>query len=878
MALSELEKQTYMNGTFDLSILEEVINEIKINSYNYLYKTQLQLINYKRFDLHINDFILVHPYKDQSVYPKKYIKNIEIDFIATQNKKIYKNSSFHNKEISIFDIANNINVFSNGFMVFIDGKFFDSVKLTIKDEVTYLIFNVGSGTTGFTETYFNTLITKNSQVTVIFMPNCFYNPYITNITTLQKYKSKLSLPELNLAAHIDTTLNYINYINTLNLKFSAITLDPLSTELLKFYNNTLNAFDNKVLHLNIFGLIHLLKKIDVRGDEKYFSIDIQNMPIPIDNILIFKNINGVKYFAHNISLKLYYPNIYEIIGNTDNNDLTFFVIYSDDTPNIDDLKFQNELSLYYNITTNIIDKYKNNFIPDIIKNYNPMEFIYDINDYTNSDSYLDHLKYKIDKFESWCAQNSELLRMYLSKQNLNNNGYYLDISNIDLSTRYRLDNRSEIDYVSEQEDFTEPRYVFIINTDYLNLKFFIDGLFYIPDKIFSDTNYTYYYIPTSLVNSKSILDIEKPVTFNFNANILFTTLDYVETITLPDSTIEIYANDIFVINTTANNVYVDNTSFKMLIEKDGELIELDVNSSFNLKEFKIAITDPNLINKQLTLYIQKDSFQHQCDSSNSSIDPIFGVLTFTGNETINRDRRNFRLFKNGQLLTNDTFSIIYPEYLSGNYQMITNIVIVPEDKLILEYTPTKYRQVLYLDTIGEGGFVDLQGITKPFDLKWYDVYINGYKLNTNNIDIISPTKIFLKDVKSLKNFVILEKDIGDDIFSISTNSSSPSDTLWNNISEIQTIVSSGYVPIIDILPDMNGEFINRIGIQLFDFYNTIMSPDIFPAPGMFINPDVTNVFTEEMLTTYPDIFTIDDILFINPDDGENIKTVMEIFP
>ena len=46
--------------------------------------------------------------------------------------------------------------------------------------------------------------------------------------------------------------------------------------MLRFFNNTQTTFDNKLIHLNIFGLTHLLQKNDISGTVQYFDIPIRS--------------------------------------------------------------------------------------------------------------------------------------------------------------------------------------------------------------------------------------------------------------------------------------------------------------------------------------------------------------------------------------------------------------------------------------------------------------------------------------------------------------------------------------------------------------------------------------------------------------------------
>ena len=308
--MTEILQFSYNNNTLDLESIEKTIVEIKQNSFHYLYKLQLDLAGYKRFNFKMSDLKLINNInKSRSYYPKKYVAFVNENFISDINKVLYRRSLFFNKELTIFDISNNPKIFTKTFMVFINGKLFDTINILCKEDTTYIIFDIYSNNnqTGIPYEYFNELMSIDADISVIFIANCEYGIYNTNINVLKKYSNQLSLDRFNIVNNLDTESNYITFINDNSLLFPSVITDTENSEgLLKFFNNTFNDFQSKIIHINIFGFRHLFDQIDLVGTEKYFQIPIQDMPIPIENIMIFKNIDGKKYFAHDIQLKLYY--------------------------------------------------------------------------------------------------------------------------------------------------------------------------------------------------------------------------------------------------------------------------------------------------------------------------------------------------------------------------------------------------------------------------------------------------------------------------------------------------------------------------------------------------------------------------------------------
>jgi hypothetical protein len=851
------------NGSFNLSIIEQVLEEAKLNSYNNLYKFQLDLISIRRFDLQMQDLkLMTNLDKKTRQYPRKYVGVINGDFINPRKRLLYKRSSFFNKEISAFDVAKNPDIFSSTFLTFIDGKFVDSVKIIPREDKTLLVISIkeSMNPTGVPLDYFNEMMSKNAKITVFFMPNCAYGVYTTNINVLKKYQDKLALSRFNIANNLDTDTKYITFINTNDLLFTSVITDTTnSNEMLRFYNNTSNTITNKIIHLNIFGFRNLLDQIEISGTQKFFKLPIKNMPIPKEAIMIFRNdVNGVKTFAHDITLNQYYPNVYEIVGNTNNDNLTLYVFYFEDTTNLP-LKYKNDLEVYLNTVGDILSKYEDGSINPIIKNYQPTDVIYSIEDYKNSSHYPNHFNYKVYKFNSLIDSNPEIFKEYLRKQVETVTGYYLDVSNINLASKLRRDNFAEIPNPTYQETFNEDRYLFILRNefgnDFQHLRFYIDGQAYIPDKKYKDSRYEYYYIPASLVNPDSIIEIEKFEPINFVQTINFTDLNQTQTINVNDS--KITRNDIFLVDRTTGE-FIPNDNYTIsYIDPEGNNIDLGTDSFKKIEsgQFIVKLTDSSLINKDIDVHVQRDSiYEHY---KINSIDEIGNSFVFR--HFVNPDKRNFRIFRNGRLLSQNLYEI-EPSTTFGGETLITPLVRKEVgDEYVIDYSPVRYDVVYEQKTIDPSGVVDLRGkIPKPFDLRWYDVYLNGRRLTKKNIDIISPTLISIKNVQSLNNLVIMERDSDPSLFSLKPDLKTIIDTLWETDSSFRSTLVASKPPINNTEVDIITEVISEISLELKRFFDKVIM-----LKKDLINPD-TNQITDEEKAGFEDLFQ-GNVLLLNPD-------------
>lgn len=872
---TQQDKDILANNTFSLKELEKTLNELRANSFDELYKLQKYSCKYKSFNLKFSDFKLHTKIDhDVSMYPRKYALYIDEDFISETKRLNYRQSTFFNKELSIFDISSNQIIFDFNFLVFIDGKLFDTLNILCKEDKTILILDIndGNNTTGVPKDFFDELMIKNADITVLFIPNCIYGVYNTNINVLQKYKDGLSLSRFNLSDNLDNETEYITFINHNNLLFGSVITDTTnSVDLLRFSDNTLNSFSNKLVHINIFGLKKLSDKITINGSERFFSLPIKDTPIPIENILIFKILNGVKFYAHNIKLRLYYPNIYEIMGNDNNEELEMLIFYDDDCSGKGLLKYKNELSMYYTFTNDILLKYKDYTIPDIIKNYKP--FVYDDYSITNFEDYAnypDHFNYKIDKLKQWALKNSEALKVYLYNQIQKSSVYYIDVSKIDLNSKIRADNLSDITDINLHETFNEERYVFIFKNESktnLQMRFFIDGRLYLPDKVYIDNGYEFFYIPSILVNSNSIIEIEKFFEYFFNRELTFSTIDIKYDIKLPEGETSVYKNDLFLVDKSNLSRYIDKSQYKISTIQNGTNIDLNDDTFYQLKDFGIQLLDQSLTGHSLELIVKKRAFVQKkaIHSAEDNLNP------FTFNLDSINDKRHYRIFKNGQLVPTSYYNIDFDVHMSDVFFVGLDIVTNIGDELITDCTPNKYQEIHYTKDIPENGFIDLKGlIDEPIDLKWYDIYLNGLKLNKTNIDIISSTKFFIKNVNSTHNLYILKKNRDEEVFKLNYNAYDICDDLWSSLQEIRDAEFNIHPDIIDSLPDFLDVTIENLGSDLLRFYSNMMK-------YISINPDIQNV-SDDWVKEFPSLFTTDKIFIVNPDQAPSAEFVMQINP
>ena len=174
-----------------------------------------------------------------------------------------------------------------------------------------------------------------------------------------------------------------------------------------------------------------------------------------------------------------------------------------------------------------------------------------------------------------------------------------------------------------------------------------------------------------------------------------------------------------------------------------------VNCTF-LTRLKITLMDNELVDKTITLRIaKKPGFYGKLVSSTSY--PAFVVPI----ENMEQMEDYTRAFKNGRLISKYRYDFAIRDnilYVQTLERMETG------EAFAVDVTPYRNRLIYYREKI-ESNRIDLRGIiNKPFDTRYYEVYLNGRRLNKTNIYPISPYEILLAGIHSEYNIEIYEKD------------------------------------------------------------------------------------------------------------------------
>ncbi len=619
-----------MNNTYALKAVEDAMNEIIVTSFDYLYELQNHNIGYKRFDFKMSDLLRSNTINNVlTYYPRKYTCFVSENFISENRRLAFKRSKFYNKEISFYDTIENPEVFSFSFVMFVDGLFFlDGINILCKEDITYFIFNIKETPEqiGIPKDKFDELMAKDADITIFYIPAGTTGTVTTNKHVIKKYQEDgLPMAKFNMNGSLIENETNLTLISPSD-KSGGLRIGTGIEKKKMMFDDVTSVLNlpNPNIDIHLFNFKHVLEIKKVRGESNFFQIDQQETPVPIENVMIFGTHGEYK---HNISLKLYYPNVYEVVGREGTEPLDIYFFYYDDT--VSTLhEYKNELAVYYKYTKNVLEKYENNTILDIIKNYKSEEISYSIDHFEHSRQFLhDHFKYKNETLRSLINKDAnnfkyknETLRSlinkdanmflpYLRRQVQKSNGYYIDISKLDLTSRLRYNNK-DVGMAALFEIFDEPRYLFVFRNEfkdsYMNATWFIDGEMYRPDKYYRSELYEFYYIPTAIVRHSSIIEIEKMKEFNREFRCSFSHVNQKLEFELNKQTnVDVFYNDIFM--TIEDGTILDKNDYSVIVEVEGEEFIIKEDSFLPIEnKFKVQLNNHELTNVALRVNIKKN--------------------------------------------------------------------------------------------------------------------------------------------------------------------------------------------------------------------------------------------------------------------------------
>ena len=898
--------QKLFNDSINMEAVNETLRDSSVRSYRNLYDIQKSLTGMRRLDIPLQDFDKVKrlPREQQSThYPMRYMYTTGIDIVSGENEYKFKTSGLQNTPMSIFDISDNITLLKNNFIVYLDGKFISTMSFLITESECSIIFNIDPGTKpndyvmGVNREWFETLYEANEVVHIYVVPNfsidcADVNKHILNLTngTVKKDMFK------NGGSGIQpgNTMFFMN-TDSDNSKMDLITADVLDNGVElnpASYGNDVVLY--RVLAVS-FNMLHNVMKLDATPDSSRWLMlnEEYELPLPMSNIIpLVSTVYGYT-LDPDVEIKMYYPNIYEFT-NVGNRDLYLFIFYSDTTY---DSKYKNDLKLLGMVYDNILDKYKNNELPDLITCYEPITVeLFDTDDFVSSVYFPDSRNlYNINRLQEYIFEDPSLWIKYIYLKLNNIDKYFINTSKIDLSSRIRITTRFESDDLGDNIDFPEERYVFSIRKPFIgeydtSFRVFIDGVCVRPTMYTQTFNKDFYlfYIPTWMISKDTVVEIERYKRVKYNSEVLVESVagmnseDWYNTLiadlgvnspdfackTKPilvntyDDTGMIDAYNFSIINENREFIPTENYSIAIYNDVVGQYILVNPNGHYALDREFYLIFNEEYIGRTLYPLVDTASLydDYQFDEP-----VVIHYDSFIMTPKV-RDN-NVRIFKNGLCLPSSRYFVSD----TGTSGADTTVAVSSEcdigDTIAYDIVPIQFEPEYYQKEISTNGYVyTANGLSSPLDLRLYDVYLNGRKLNSNNIEILSSNRFIIKNVDSTKNLYIVKRRGIQDAFDMNLDNDINNKLLIENNDEILNIILKKLTDIDDTEEDIIGDIISDV----FGHIKFVKEYLEF----IFINPNELQV-TRAMSVEFPE-YMVDGVFLLETNTNPDAQTITSI--
>lgn len=812
---------------FNIDALEKSLKYMAVKNYWSLYNLQEKKTGIVRYDIPFKEFTQEYrlPTETQNkMYSRRYVYYIPVQFIEYTNRRDYKNSEFYNKAVDFTTISQNQSLYKRNFMVFIGGRFISTVEILPLEDRTAVIIDVSSSndTHGIPLDKYREYKERNETVTILLVPNYTFSRLISNRYAMVNNNYIIPFSKFNLGENIGKkNLLLINTTNKGTVSLRRPTMKyrtdyinkrfVFSEEILsEFDDTTISDSDDMISSYDFLSLnFDKLRETFEVPNHGCFRMNT-NMPCPVNQFLIFTILsNGNIIFDSTIDIKLYYPNIYRISGGVEDSDKTYLVycFYDDDTST--DETYFNQISLYEEYV-DILNRYIGDDIQKVLKEWCPGEYKYGIEDYDDSISSLampNTLLYKVFKMHDSIKNEPWSLCAYLKFLLCPNEKYYIDMSKLNLSSRVRTDTTMEPIVDGTNYVFGEDHYVFAMNRRFLkrnryDFRIWIDGFFINKSQYHMELGLDYYYIyiPTRLISESSVIEVERHKLFDFHTEVTPDSTEECIDLVLDADLVTAYARDIYIVNMITNQ-YVDSSCFRMSKYSHSikRWVDIDPNSFVIIENtVKLYITDDNLLGTPLRIGIHKGASMTTGEVYNKDEYQLGDSMQISTTNHGNYKSSDYRVFNNGRLLLPPQWQADWSEEYGGLDTCQTSWVLTKGDQITIDHVPCSFRVVHYQPYIPKNGLIDVDGkLNLPISLKWYDIYLNGRKLNYKNIEIVSPTKFYIRNVSSLRHLIIFDRNRDNDVFYLSEVKSKDIYDIHRNHTIIDKLIHAELCDIID---------------------------------------------------------------------------------
>lgn len=853
-------------NTFDMEALNKTLDFIGTSNFWALYRNQRSRIGMERFDFPIGEFQLEYRTGNETqirMYSRRYVRYVKRQFIHYTQKDAYRKSAFYKKALNQETIGKHPELFSWNFLLFVDGELVTTCEILPMDGNTGVIIDLASKADehGVSYAQYQRWLKLNSTVSIVFLPNFQFTDSIQleRSKLLHQYNKEIPIASINTIANDDfkpTQLNWDSLVfhnspKDLHVKRLCMSADIYVRENLIRFRDTNEFRETPTIDFSFINFDpELCNRYVVKGNEPYFRLHCK-MPCPKEQLLVFvTKPTGYTRMGYDITIHQYYHNIYELEGLAEEETATVFVFYTEKGVEKSETYFR-QIEVY-EMYFDLILQYKNKTIPQILREYSPLDYKYNEMDYLayHGDVTPSVYSYKIDKLRRTIEDDPWSLWAYLIFLGLSYGKHFVYMEELgDLDERIRNNTFQEpIDH-NQDAIFEDLRYVFAIPRSYISgyhwgFRIFIDGLF-IDERYFlvrEGMDFYFLYISENLITPTSVLEIERYKRLDFATEKTFTsTMDNYELVLEGGEGDTLYVNDLYLVNLETGK-YLTKDEYSISVEityvnSKKELVtgfrEVNVHSFLKIKnKAYIRVKTSDHIGTPIFIGIHKqlDMVLGETYLKDPTTESCYAIM-YMKNEG-NYSVSSYRCFRNGRCTLPTQMEVIdRGEGNFGGIHEVRSIVATKHgDQLVLDHVPANFRLVYFQAEIEESGFVDVDGaINLPISLRWYDIYVNGVRLSPKNLWIISPTKFYIKGVKSRKNLAIVDRDRNDDVFFLQPHyyfidgEDDRNDTLIDKLLNIfKSVIDDSLPKLPDEEPDNSGEVISPGAIDAIIFFEEFM--------------------------------------------------------
>lgn len=580
----------------------------------------------------------------------------------------------------------------------------------------------------------------------------------------------------------------------------------------------------------------------------------------------------------------------------------------------------------------------------------------------NDNNYMEYVKnnpvnsvrmYEELLFKNVTINEYGVLRDYVREQNkLYHYMYHFDITANDLTSRKRESTSNEYIFDDEMNpyQFDSIHYVFTFNNKSTNrdvktqIRLYINGLYVGDFKQYRYLYKDYIYIPQKyFIGENHHIELEVYPSYEHVTPLSFSTINETKEVVLLESNDDIYPTvaDIYCMTPVK---YINQIKDDSISAKDNTILtsDIDIDLPFNdgiptdgnivrynsnvvqitehydndinynltpdidghrytrLKKFKITAKKNDILNKTTWFRIAK--IPHK----------IKYVVENEGYQLIEISERNFhfhpdylRIFINGRLVPKRNYSYTSDYYYPHIY-LFEKCKLT--DEIYIDISPYRYREVAFFKSLddytittnsGSYIFIDLKEyLNRPFDTETYDVYIDGYRLSSNDMMSYYETGIIIFNSITTHKLEIYEKERDTEYypkfksyFSFSDIFNSSYITTANKYNIINKYLSDNGIDTSGHIEDILPEFVEIDNVDyemIYIFYRMelikkgFVNPDIRQFNKLYINMDYRLVYDNYIEDTSNMINTTNNqtVLHLNPDkyiEGEENNDLYKVF-